>query len=109
MSPTRQHRPFCLYLLRTLLLPAVRAHWAGCVHARIHTTAVLQVEWDKGHALAHLLGALGLDGAEDVLPIYIGDDRCAAGRQLAWFAALSTHLAPLTGTLLRMMVRVMYK
>jgi hypothetical protein len=34
-----------------------------------------EVEWDKGHALAHLLGALGLDGADDVLPIYIGDDR----------------------------------
>ena len=34
-----------------------------------------QVEWDKGCALAHLLGALGLDAAPDVLPIYIGDDR----------------------------------
>jgi hypothetical protein len=33
------------------------------------------VEWDKGCALAHLLGALGLDAAPDVLPIYIGDDR----------------------------------
>ena len=33
------------------------------------------MEWDKGCALAHLLGALGLDGAPDVLPIYIGDDR----------------------------------
>lgn len=34
-----------------------------------------QVEWDKGHALAHLLAALGLEGSEDVLPIYVGDDR----------------------------------
>lgn len=44
----------------------------------LHALRVLlkQVEWDKGHALAHLLGALGLDGANDVLPIYIGDDRC---------------------------------
>lgn len=33
------------------------------------------MEWDKGCALAHLLGALGLDAAPDVLPIYIGDDR----------------------------------
>lgn len=33
------------------------------------------MEWDKGHALAHLLDALGLDGAGDVLPIYVGDDR----------------------------------
>ena len=40
------------------------------------------MEWDKGHALAHLLGALGLDGAKDVLPIYIGDDRCAARQRL---------------------------
>lgn len=33
------------------------------------------MDWDKGRALAHLLGALGLDTAADVLPIYIGDDR----------------------------------
>ncbi len=46
--------------------------WA---HVR-NVPRVGQVEWDKGHALAHLLGALGLDGADDVLPIYIGDDRC---------------------------------
>ena len=30
--------------------------------------------WDKGCALVHLLGVLGLDDASDVLPIYIGDD-----------------------------------
>lgn len=35
----------------------------------------LQVEWDNGRALAHLLDALGLEGRDDVLPIYIGDDR----------------------------------
>ena len=46
------------------------------LQASQHMLCALQVEWDKGHALAHLLGALGLDGAEDVLPIYIGDDRC---------------------------------
>lgn len=35
-----------------------------------------QVDWHKGCALVHLLGALGLgEGAADVLPIYIGDDR----------------------------------
>jgi len=34
------------------------------------------VDWHKGCALVHLLGALGLGGGEaDVLPIYIGDDR----------------------------------
>ncbi len=36
------------------------------------------MEWDKGHALAHLLDALGLEGRDDVLPIYIGDDRCGS-------------------------------
>ena len=35
----------------------------------------MQVDWDKGAALAHLLQALQLDDGTDVLPIYIGDDR----------------------------------
>ena len=34
-----------------------------------------RVDWDKGKALMHLLQALGLDEAEDILPVYIGDDR----------------------------------
>lgn len=34
-----------------------------------------QVEWNKGHAVEHLLGALGLGSYDDVLPLYIGDDR----------------------------------
>ena len=34
-----------------------------------------QVAWDKGRALLHLVEALGLSDANDVLPIYIGDDR----------------------------------
>jgi trehalose-phosphatase len=34
-----------------------------------------QVAWDKGKALLHLLEALGLHEAEDVVPVYIGDDR----------------------------------
>lgn len=33
------------------------------------------MDWDKGRALLHLLGALGLDTDAGVLPIYIGDDR----------------------------------
>ena len=37
--------------------------------------APLQVDWDKGKALLHLLAALGLDKDAEVLPIYIGDDR----------------------------------
>lgn len=31
------------------------------------------VDWDKGRAVLHLLGALGLDG-DDVIPVYLGDD-----------------------------------
>jgi hypothetical protein len=33
------------------------------------------VAWDKGRALLHLLKALSLHEASDVVPIYIGDDR----------------------------------
>lgn len=40
------------------------------------TAPTAQVDWHKGCALVHLLGALGLgEGTADVLPIYIGDDR----------------------------------
>ena len=35
----------------------------------------LQVEWNKGHALAHLLSSLDLGDTADVVPIYVGDDR----------------------------------
>ena len=34
-----------------------------------------QVDWGKGRALAHMLNALGLDECDDVIPIYLGDDR----------------------------------
>lgn len=34
-----------------------------------------QVDWGKGRALSHMLNALGLDDADDVIPIYLGDDR----------------------------------
>ncbi|XP_061357087.1 probable trehalose-phosphate phosphatase D [Gastrolobium bilobum] len=33
------------------------------------------VNWDKGHALMYLLDTLGFDNSNDVLPMYIGDDR----------------------------------
>jgi trehalose 6-phosphate phosphatase len=32
------------------------------------------VDWDKGRALMHLLGALGLAGQPDVVALYLGDD-----------------------------------
>lgn len=34
-----------------------------------------EVEWNKGHALNHLLDSLALEDTSDVMPIYIGDDR----------------------------------
>ena len=63
-DPTAVNPKLVHFLVGTRLLPEPRAG-----------TPALQVEWDKGCALAHLLGALGLDTATDVLPIYIGDDR----------------------------------
>lgn len=32
-----------------------------------------KIDWNKGKAVAHLLGVLGLEG-DDVVPIYLGDD-----------------------------------
>ncbi|XP_057457008.1 trehalose-phosphate phosphatase A-like isoform X2 [Lotus japonicus] len=44
-----------------------------------HGRKVLEVRpvinWDKGKAVTFLLESLGLDNCDDVLPIYIGDDR----------------------------------
>ncbi len=49
----------------------------GCQCQPTHVWSVpfLQVDWDKGKALLHLLAALGLGEDAGVLPIYIGDDR----------------------------------
>jgi trehalose 6-phosphate phosphatase len=33
------------------------------------------IDWDKGKAVEFLLESLGLSNSENVLPIYIGDDR----------------------------------
>ncbi|KAL4347576.1 hypothetical protein GQ457_17G019300 [Hibiscus cannabinus] len=61
---------------------------AQCVHDVIrnyprlrlsHGRKVLEVrpviDWDKGKALTFLLESLGLSNCDDVLPIYVGDDR----------------------------------
>ncbi|KAI4324901.1 hypothetical protein MLD38_030344 [Melastoma candidum] len=49
-------------------------------HLRLtHGRKVLEVrpviDWDKGKAVTFILESLGLDKCDDVLPIYIGDDR----------------------------------
>lgn len=36
---------------------------------------VMQVDWGKGRALSHMLKALSLADCDDVIPIYLGDDR----------------------------------
>lgn len=33
------------------------------------------IDWNKGKAVEFLLESLGLSESEDVLPIYVGDDR----------------------------------
>jgi len=33
------------------------------------------IDWNKGKAVEFLLESLGLNESEDVLPIYVGDDR----------------------------------
>lgn len=33
------------------------------------------IVWNKGHALEYLLENLGFGSSDDVLPIYMGDDR----------------------------------
>ncbi|XP_010264217.1 PREDICTED: probable trehalose-phosphate phosphatase F [Nelumbo nucifera] len=61
---------------------------AQCVHDVLkdyprlrltHGRKVLEVrpviDWDKGKAVEFLLESLGLGNSEDVLPIYVGDDR----------------------------------
>ncbi|XP_031268101.1 trehalose-phosphate phosphatase A-like [Pistacia vera] len=61
---------------------------ANCVHEIIkhyprlrltHGRKVLEVRpvinWDKGKAVMFLLKSLGLSNCDDVLPIYVGDDR----------------------------------
>ncbi|QHO53037.1 Trehalose-phosphate phosphatase A [Arachis hypogaea] len=52
----------------------------GYPHLRLtHGCKVLEVRpminWDKGKVVTFLLESLGLSNCDDVLPIYIGDDR----------------------------------
>ena len=45
---------------------------AGVIEDLIY---LFQVDWGKGRALSHMLKALSLDECDDVIPIYLGDDR----------------------------------
>lgn len=46
------------------------------LHVKIKVMEIRpSIEWDKGNALEYLLETLGLSNPNDVLPLYIGDDR----------------------------------
>lgn len=46
------------------------------LHSSIQVFEVRPViDWNKGKAVEFLLESLGLNESEDVLPIYVGDDR----------------------------------
>lgn len=49
--------------------------WCLAVLSNSYCHDAVQVDWDKGRALLHLLEVLGLHKQVDVLPIYIGDDK----------------------------------
>ena len=52
-----------------------RAHSSISFSFDHQCASAVQVDWDKGKALTHLLDALGLDDCSNVLPIYLGDDQ----------------------------------
>ena len=45
----------------------------------VHALQVMEIrpsiQWNKGHALEYLLDTLGFTNSNEVLPLYIGDDR----------------------------------
>lgn len=46
------------------------------------------VKWNKGHALMYLLDTLGFNTFDDVLPMYIGDDRTDEDAFKVWLVKI---------------------
>jgi hypothetical protein len=57
------------------LMPLLGAPDLQSMQTSVIWVHVMQVDWGKGRALSHMLKALSLDDCEDVIPIYLGDDR----------------------------------
>ncbi|XP_077246820.1 putative trehalose-phosphate phosphatase F [Tasmannia lanceolata] len=85
---TVENNKFCVSVHYRLVDEKYWTTIAQCVHdilkdyPRLHLThgrKVLEVRpvinWDKGKAVEFLLKSLGLSNSDDVLPIYVGDDR----------------------------------
>ncbi|XP_071701254.1 probable trehalose-phosphate phosphatase F isoform X2 [Rutidosis leptorrhynchoides] len=86
-QPARDFIPMIDEVFKTLVevtndIPGVKLEnhkFCTSVHYRNVDEKVLEVrpviDWDKGRAVEFLLESLGLSNSDDVLPIYIGDDR----------------------------------
>ncbi|EOY24418.1 Haloacid dehalogenase-like hydrolase superfamily protein isoform 3 [Theobroma cacao] len=90
-STDQQGKEVNLFQPAREFIPMIDENWptiAQCVHDILkdyprlrltHGRKVLEIrpviDWNKGKAVEFLLEALGLSGRDDVLPIYIGDDR----------------------------------
>lgn len=58
---------------------AIISIWIGLTKTWASLMQVMEIrpsiEWNKGHALEYFLDSLGFSNSNDVLPLYIGDDR----------------------------------
>jgi trehalose-phosphatase len=55
-------------------------HFLNFIYIQLHSSMQVfevrpVIDWNKGKAVEFLLESLGLNESEDVLPIYVGDDR----------------------------------
>lgn len=53
------------------------------------------VNWDKGRALMYLLDTLGFESFNDVLPIYLGDDKTDEDAFKVWLVKIGTSFSDL--------------
>ncbi|GFZ15205.1 haloacid dehalogenase-like hydrolase (HAD) superfamily protein [Actinidia rufa] len=90
-STDKQGKEVNLFQPASEFLPMINEYWtaiAQCVQKTLkdyprlrltHGRKVLEVrpvlDWNKGKAVEFLLESLGLTNCDDVLPIYVGDDR----------------------------------